>query len=1026
MNTIVHLSDIHFRSNWDENHGVVFRAFFNDLSRQLEQIGPSNVYLVISGDVVMAGGESELYNDFLLKFDTELTKLGISKSHRICVPGNHDVSTKAIELRGIDHEGVIAQCLDETSFNDYTENPSAVFNSKFDNYRSFEAAFSDYNTVSHSPTGGGWELCDNVGVFCLNSAFFSSGAVKDSNGNRLKDKGRLGINTRSLHAWSKDCKAHCKILIMHHPISWLIPWAQREIGALLNNDFKLCLSGHAHDQSMFHSVKPGRYLIEVSAPPLFTTKKDELGYSVIRISSSNEIFDITYRQWTKHHSFVPGVNFSNTEDGKIVISGQSPHLSTIPKSMPAHKDGVYEYLTNQLHESLLAFPSQPEVWVDPIISNCSEYDRDQKCETKITIADIIDNPRSIIIKAPPQFGLTCLAHRLAQQAWQREPGSLWLCLDSRMLTPSQSTIKRVTNKNLQNIGCNFEDIKCVILDSWQIDEKNSYKILKYTCEYFDGIPVVVMQSVNNIGIITSQQEERIERKFEYLYLWALSREHIRTVVNSYNDKRHIGDEDAVILKVVSDIDALNIHRTPLNCLTVLKASEVDFDESPVNRTEMLRRVLFLIFNADDIPTYKTKPDMKDCEFVLGYFCEILLRSNEFFFSRENFIYALNGFCRKCVMALDVERVFDVLFKNHIIVSFGSYFCFKFTYWIYYFLAQRMHHDDEFTKFIYLNMHYARFPEVIEFYTGIDRRREDALNVLIVDLQRGNSAVQKMCGLPDDINPYKFIQWKPAPRELEMMQDEVRNGVSSSNLPETIKDRYADKDYDKRCPYHQDVRNILAGDSLISLMLSMKAAARALRNSDYVNPTVKRALLREIMSGWKEITKVLFVLSPLLTEKGSASLDGSISFVLSENFSENLESRFREILIRIPYNIVNWYKDDIYSEKMGPLLFEHVAREDDAIKKHELIMLLIAQRPRGWEDPVKKYIEENNKNSYYLYDITVMLRHQYEYSYASPSELKGIEYLIKMSAVKHNIGTKKPGIKAIQKVPDDILPERNLD
>jgi hypothetical protein len=112
--------------------------------------------------------------------------------------------------------------------------------------------------------------------------------------------------------------------------------------------------------------------------------------------------------------------------------------------------------------------------------------------------------------------------------------------------------------------------------------------------------------------------------------------------------------------------------------------------------------------------------------------------------------------------------------------------------------------------------------------------------------------------------------------------------------------------------------------------------------------------------------------------------------------------------------------------MGPLLFEHVAREDDAIKKHELIMLLIAQRPRGWEDPVKKYIEENNKNSYYLYDITVMLRHQYEYSYASPSELKGIEYLIKMSAVKHNIGTKKPGIKAIQKVPDDILPERNLD
>jgi hypothetical protein len=76
---------------------------------------------------------------------------------------------------------------------------------------------------------------------------------------------------------------------------------------------------------------------------------------------------------------------------------------------------------------------------------------------------------------------------------------------------------------------------------------------------------------------------------------------------------------------------LNLHRTPLNCLTLLKVSEIDFDESPVNRSEMIKRVLFLLFNIDDVPTYKTRPDLKDCEYVLGYFCEHLIRDGAYSF-----------------------------------------------------------------------------------------------------------------------------------------------------------------------------------------------------------------------------------------------------------------------------------------------------------------------------------------------------------------------------------------------------------
>ena len=46
-------------------------------------------------------------------------------------------------------------------------------------------------------------------------------------------------------------------------------------------------------------------------------------------------------------------------------------------------------------------------------------------------------------------------------------------------------------------------------------------------------------------------------------------------------------------------------------------------------------------------------------------------------------------CRKeRLIGLEAQVVFDVLFENNIIVRRGSFFCFRFAYWVYYFAAQR--------------------------------------------------------------------------------------------------------------------------------------------------------------------------------------------------------------------------------------------------------------------------------------------------------------------------------------------------
>lgn len=1020
MNTaIIHLSDLHYRQDWIEGHGVVLGAFFKDLGQQIEHLKTSNVYLAFSGDIVQAGHNSELYDDFMRQFDSKLNDLNIPKSRRICVPGNHDVSIKRIEANVVEHEGVVGQGLNEIQFNDYIKSPSNVFFDKFSQYKNFESQFAGFGAFRNSAiTGAGWEIDGNIGIYCLNSALCSSGGLKGSNGETLADKRRLLIDTRNLHSWNINCKARWKILILHHPLDWLSEWAEKEIKTLLRKDFTLCLSGHAHDQSTFHSISKGFSLVECSAPPLFTNKSGDIGYSIIFISPDKGVTSIAYRQWTKHQSFVAGVNFSNTDDGRVKI-GDAVHKDDV--------DFVDRYLSKRLDDALVSFSSLPKIWVEPILSKCTEVTKDTESAAKIDLSEFISDPKSTIIKAPPQFGLTCLAHYLARKAW-RINKSLWLYLDSKSLKPNPASINQAVESELKLLGCSAEDVKCVLLDSWTSLEKDSHKLLQKVCDRFKDVPIIAMQTLDNAQFFADSDEIALDRKFEVLFLWALPRGHVRKVVADYNETRHIGDEDAITTKVVSDLEVLNLHRTPLNCLTLLKVSEVDFDESPVNRSEMIKRVLFLLFNVDNIPTYKIRPDLKDCEYVLGYFCETMIRENHYTFTREHFLNVLAECCKERFIDLEVQVVFDVLHANTILVKRGSFFGFRFAFWIYYFAAQRMHHDQKFANFIYENMRYAQYPEIIEFYTGIDRQREDALNVLIKDIRTTCDKIQEKCGLPDELNPYRFAQWNPTEATTEQMQKEINNGIQGSNFPDSVKDHYADRQYDRTRPYYQDIRNILDEYSYERMVHTMTAGARALRNSDYVDPEIKRQLLGEIMRCWEQVSKVLLILTPYLAERGYAAFDG-YSYLLDGDFGETTEDRLYRILNEIPINVVNWFQEDLFSQKMGPLLIDQLTKDISAIRKHELILLLINQRPRGWKTQVQHYISSIAKNSFYLWDVYRALRAQYRYSYASSQTLNDIEYLIKTSAAKHFIGSKNPGIKLLNKFQNaiqNVIPDREVE
>lgn len=1016
--TVFFISDIHLSEEKAENQGLVLNAFLEDFKKQKEVLNPAETYVFIGGDLVKDADAEGMFQAFYDRIIKPIIAAGVKKKNILCVPGNHEAQRSWIRKNIIGYAPVISQSFTEDKFDTYINQESGDFLlQKFLSYSNFmehQMECDGFNLIGYPV-----ELNDEWSVYCLNSALTSFAGVKNDDYPLLqKDENRLNIDTRRLYSWVSNNKKK-KILLMHHPFEYYSNWAKTELKKIVKKSFDLVLTGHTHDQDLLCNNNGEDSYIWCMAPQLFTDKKDKLGYSIIELNSEG-VERIIYREWNERRStFRPGNSFTEEENGIVETNQQKVTV----------KDRVTVLFEERLNDSMAVYGDKSLIWLDRYFS-LERFDRAFTFKKdKLFSEDNILNeePERIKIVTPGQYGLTSFAWHFLLRLW-REKNKFGLLVDCALY--KKGKIDRLFDRQLSTFEKKPSDVCWIVFDNWVVSNKDSKEILKYTIAKYPGIPIMLLSAMLEKTLIEKEFVANQEFSFANLFMAPLQTFQVRKMVEVYNQKMQIDENDKVLKRLNADITTFNMHRTPLSCISLLEVFNKSFDDNPVNRTAMIQRLLSIIFDNESVPTYKSLPDVKDCEFVLGYICEKIIRTEQYYFSDEQFFKAAGDICNSQKITLDYRYLFDILLRNQILCQYEPHlFGFRFSFWVYYFAAMRMTKSEEFAAFILDKENYAHYPEVIEFYTGSDRTRNDAAQRIIEDIKNITKRVQTKVGIPEDVNPFQRLKIKKNEELIGNVIQQLEENLQKSKLPDRIKDAWDDKNYSPSRPYHQDVYKVMNNYSVNYLQEMISIASKAIRNSDYIRPDLKENLFDAITQAWLEIVRVIYLMAPALAKDGVAGYDG-FSLQLDESFNfENVsdDERLIAVIAAIPWNIVSWYKDDIYSAKLASLIFSKIDKPTNPIIRHLLMGVTITEQPDRWADTVRKYLSDTDRNSYYFGDTLDMLSFKWKFGAMSDQDAGYTKTLLLAGVAKLYSGSNRLELSNSKTInPKRALPEREVN
>ena len=255
-----------------------------------------------------------------------MQKTNLEKDRIFIVPGNHDVywdkvGKNAHKLCDFKNQNDINTVIGD-------DNDRKGILSRFDNYKTFINEFysvcrdpiifdDDNHYFSKRITVCIDDRTLKIKVMGLNSAWISGN--NDEIGNRIKDQGYVVIGKKqvsgAIHKFNDKEGIDVRIVMMHHPISFLKEFDQEDVKNCLQNSCDFILSGHLHRSGFVSSISPLGRSNCTPAGALYQGEGEINSYNYVKYDPVNRKGKICFRKYSSlRNEWISDIELTGEKD----------------------------------------------------------------------------------------------------------------------------------------------------------------------------------------------------------------------------------------------------------------------------------------------------------------------------------------------------------------------------------------------------------------------------------------------------------------------------------------------------------------------------------------------------------------------------------------------------------------------------------------------------------------------------------------------------------------------------------------
>ncbi len=928
--TILHIADLHFSKEKDEDIKIIRNGLFKDLEFLSNKHSLTPDLVFFTGDLILKGQDG--HEDYplceQLFIEPLLSKLSLTQNEFFIVPGNHDVNrlktSEAFETKLSEYLSS-KDILNNYFKKLYSSIDFEITKKKFDNYLQFKSKQSNSNIINSNFFYETFRISVSgieVGIIALNSSWRSSQFGPD--------KGRLIIGDNNFNNALLDIEnCQLKFVLSHHPFEMLSAWDSKNLQITMARSIDMFFTGHIHDSDFMYTNQIYGSLYVSTCGSLYSGRVRE-SYSVINLDLTKKELKIFLRRWyDKRHEFDQEtekvknglITYENfTIKDKIVnelieISSLKNKLQSI--QLPANIIFPFENIEKVQLE---------DVFVEPLISDKSSFDKDSFEKNHIKLSNIINSNKNIIFFGKKEYGKTSLLKHIQSEILKNESefeGKIPVYIEfSQISKNNYKAIKRIIRTDLEGlltddliekylVNGNFvflvddyDDFK----DGFRDKRKKVFNLILKTypkCRY-------IITTNEKISQTFKQESFSLDKYLPYdnYYLSSFNTAAIRNLLEKWCRYQDF-DVDRMLDQIIFYFHQLKIPITPM--AVTLFIGVLIRDKASINLNNeayLIENYLETILEKLDPSDPNTDLDFREKESFLSHLAYEMVRLDKYEFSEIEFERCKLDYFTEFDEDLPDNKSFDPFFSKGILQKKNKLISFQFKFWFYFFLAKAMQKDNVIKNEVLSFPNYLKFSTAFSYEAGLSRNDKELLD--IID-ERTQAVIDDF--FKSDAN--KNLEQYQIESGLSKFSDKIETQIREKNVAEN-KDKIKDETY---LSYNPEEQNIPDEDEYDDIIQLVTLNSDLIRNTREIKGMYKEKFLKNNINSYLAL---MWQTLEIFRETIDTIDEDSLKKLLNDNGTidendfdyEKIVKRIREFTYQvIPLSIILFMSDHLQNPKL---------------------------------------------------------------------------------------------------------------